>query len=92
MSCDLIEIKGDKDVIERYVLSCICAYCKACELVPIPYKSAATVTKAFKENIVLRYGPPLCVRTDNGGEFKADFNTLMQNSNTLHITTSPYFA
>ena len=44
VSIDLIEIRNAKDGPERYILSAICGFSKAIELVPLKHKIAAKVS------------------------------------------------
>lgn len=59
----------------KYILVCIDAFTRFCELVPLPNKTAKEVAKAFKERILDRHGSPRVLITDNGTEFN---NTLME--------------
>ena len=92
MSVDLIEDRSDDCKWARYVLSCICAYSKAPELVPLAYKKDETVKFAFKDQFVMRYGFSLVVRNDRGKEFMGVFDATMKIYKIKLITTSPYYS
>ena len=44
-------------------------FTRACELVPLPSKSAEVVAKAIHDNLICRYQSPLELSSDNGSEF-----------------------
>ena len=46
---DLLEIRNKEETVQKYVLSCICAFSKAPELVPLNDKRSSTVAQAFKD-------------------------------------------
>ncbi len=50
------------------MLTCIDHLTGWVEAIPIASKKAATVQEAFMENIVARYGIPINLVSDNGGE------------------------
>ena len=43
------------------------------------------MSRAFKNEVIFRYGTPLVVRSDKGTEFEGDFIELMERYNILHI-------
>ena len=62
-------------------------YSRFVELIPLRSKSSAATTDAFSR-ILGRYGAPAEVITDNGGEFKKDFDDLLEENFIDHRTTS----
>lgn len=56
-----------------YLIVAVCTFSKWVEGGVLPDKSATTVAKWFHFNITCRFGTPVCVRTDRGGEFKGVF-------------------
>jgi len=60
----------------RYLLVFIDNFSRFCELVPIPDKSAATVARAFLENVICRHNTPDEIVSDNGSEFN---NSLLHS-------------
>ena len=44
-------------------------FTRACELVPLPNKSAEVVAKAIHDHLICRYQSPLESSSDNGSEF-----------------------
>ena len=68
----------------RYVLVCIEHCTKWVELIALPSKSSANVARAFLENIISRYGVPGVVLTDQGSEFKGEFQTLLNQQQITH--------
>ena len=69
LSVDLIEIRDKDETIFKYVLSVICNYSKNPELIVLKNKSSKEVALSFKNQVILRYGSPLVVRSDGGLEF-----------------------
>ena len=75
----------------KYICSFICLYSGWVEAFAIPDKSGQSVLQCFMENILPRYGCPLTITTDNGGEFvNESFSSAMRKLNIKHITTSVY--
>ena len=53
----------------RYILACIDAFSRYCELVLLPNKTTQHVAKALKERVLDRYGATEVLVSDNGLEF-----------------------
>lgn len=51
--------------------------------------TAATAAKFFEKNVILAHRAPAKVITDNGSEFKAEFEKLMEKHHVKHIHSSP---
>ena len=69
---------------------CICSFSKWVELVPLKSKSSSECAHGFYRDIVCRYGKPHTVRTDNGPEFRGEFDTFLHyiGSNHSHTNTN----
>ena len=60
-------------------------------VVAIPDKTAETVASVLVDQVVLKYGPPNKLLTDNGGEFKnALMSAIMQALKAERVFTAPY--
>ncbi|CAH8583579.1 unnamed protein product [Schistosoma haematobium] len=55
----------------RYLLVMVDYFSKWCEAVPIPQQDALTVTRAFIDHWVSRYGAPLSLHSDQGSAFES---------------------
>jgi hypothetical protein len=55
----------------KYVLVMIDCFSKWAEAVALPNQEAATITKAFVENFVCRFGTPLQIHSDQGRNFES---------------------
>ena len=51
-----------------YILTAVCAFSKFCECIPLRNKEAVTVARALVEQVFCRYGTPLALLSDRGGE------------------------
>ena len=72
----------------RYVLVCIERCTKWVELIALPRKTASNFARAFLENVLSRYGVPGEVLTDQGSEFKGEFQTLLTQQQITHRIAS----
>ena len=91
VSADLIEVRSEDRRWARFVLTCVDAYSKAPKLVPLKDKKAESIMYAFRDQVIMRYGCPLVVRTDGGREFMGKFAAMLKTYNITHIATSPYY-
>jgi Integrase core domain. len=87
-SLDLIVSLGDKDS-KIHVLSAICCFSKFCVLTLIDDKSSRTVANALREKVFQVFGNPAKVRTDNGTEFKGEFEALCLALKIKHVQALP---
>jgi transposase InsO family protein len=55
----------------KYVLVMIDCFSKSAEAVALPNQEAATITKAFVEKFVCRFGTPLQIHSDQGRNFES---------------------
>jgi len=51
-----------------YILTVVCPFSKFCECIPLRNKEAVTVARALVEEVFCRYGTPLALLSDRGGE------------------------
>jgi len=51
-----------------YILTVVCPFSKFCECLPLRNKEAVTVARALVEEVFCRYGTPLQLLSDRGGE------------------------
>jgi len=51
-----------------YILTVVCPFSKFCECLPLKNKEAVTVAKTLVEEVFCRYGTPLALLSDRGGE------------------------
>ena len=72
----------------QYVMVCVEHYSKFMVLVPLPDKTAATVAMAWKLAVLGIFGSCAEVLTDNGTEFKGEFDELLRDSLIDHRLTS----
>ena len=88
-SLDLIINLGDANS-KVHVLSAICCFSKFCVLTLIEDKSSKTVADAIREKVFQVFGNPAKVRTDNGTEFKGEFEALCIALKVKHVRSAPY--
>ena len=75
----------------RYILTCIDRATRWPEAVPLPDVSASTVAQAFLSGWISRFGVPLNVVTDRGGQFESElFSELSKLIGFTHIRTTSY--
>ena len=74
----------------KYVLVFIEHFTKWVELVPLPDKSAASTAWALLEFVLSRMGAPAEVVTDQGSEFKGEFETLPSHFGIDHRLASRF--
>ena len=51
-----------------YILTVVCPFSKFCECLPLSNKEAVTVARALVDEVFCRYGTPLELLSDRGGE------------------------
>jgi hypothetical protein len=57
---------------KKYVLTFQDELCKYTLAIPIEHQDAVTVAKAFVEEVILKFGIPQMVLTDQGSNFMSD--------------------
>ena len=62
------------------------------DIEPMKNKSSTDCVEAFKKILKRTYigKPQISLRTDNGTEFKKEFDTFLKKVDVLHLTTLPY--
>ena len=66
-------------------------FTKWIELQPLRQATAPAVTKAFRERVVMRFGCPRRIITDNGKQFESrEFTGLLREYGIDHRKTPPY--
>jgi len=86
-----LQARTDTGKTKKYVMVMTDAFTKMAVLRVLPNKLAATTAKMFLEAWVYTFGVPRTVITDQGNEFKGDFDyTLRVLLQSKHITTTPY--
>ncbi|EFP06104.1 hypothetical protein CRE_05815 [Caenorhabditis remanei] len=75
----------------RYVFTIKDDFTKYTLAIPIEKQDAATMAKIFVETIVLKFGAPKILLTDNGTNFKSDlFEEMLRTMKIQHNLTAPY--
>ena len=88
-SCDLAgPLPTTKGGGHRFIMVMIEHFSKWVELVAIPQKSARCTAAAFKDHVLARYGAPAECLTDQGTEFRGEFQTLLDEALVDHRRTS----
>ena len=72
----------------RYCMLCIEAFSKWVEAIPLRTKTAAETRDAFMSHVLARFGACAEVVTDQGSEFRGEFDELLQQVGIQHRTTS----
>lgn len=88
---DLLELPETKQKY-KYLVVIVDLATSECDFEPIKNKTANDVKNAvnaiFKRSYVKK--PYASIQTDNGKEFKGEFNNYLYNSNILHKLSLPY--
>lgn len=66
-----------------YILTVVCPFSKFCECLPLRNKEATTVARVLVEEVFCRYGMPLALLSDRGGE--VDGNIMKEVCRLLQI-------
>jgi hypothetical protein len=74
---------------KRFIFVCVDAVTKYAYVKVLPNKKAATVARAFEEEILLRQSCPFEVVTDQGSEFNKEFKELLQKAGLKHVKVRP---
>jgi transposase InsO family protein len=90
---DLVDMSHASDthngVTFKYILSVLDVFSRRLWLRPLSDKKAKTVACAVR-NLYMEWSFPKIVQTDQGGEFKSDFDMFCSKHNMKHITSSAY--
>jgi hypothetical protein len=87
--CDLAGPLPESYEGMRYILIMVDAGTRWADVIPITDPSADTVSLAFRQHYVARYGAPGICTTDEGGEFRGSFAQVLRMSFVDHRTTAP---
>lgn len=74
---------------KKYIAVCMDAMTKFASAKILLNKRAATVAAAFKEEILFRHGCPFEIVTDQGTEFREEFEQLLKIEGLRHIKIRP---
>lgn len=74
----------------KYVVTAVDSFTKWPEARALYNKDSRTMAEWFHGEVVCRYGAPVAVRTDNGGEFLGFFHDYLRENGILHIMGAPY--
>jgi hypothetical protein len=80
----------DKDTNHRYILVGVESLSRWVETESLPDKKSATVARALCHMIFYRYGAPLSLACDRGGEFMGAVQQLCNEHGTKIIRGGPY--
>ncbi|CAI7812178.1 unnamed protein product [Closterium sp. NIES-54] len=75
---------------KRYILLMVEHASKWVEVCALPSKDSRHVAKAFKGQVLCRFGAPGEVLTDQGTEFRGEFQALLDEARVTHRLTSRY--
>ena len=73
-----------------YLITCIDGYTKWVIASPLPNKLSRTVAEWFHSQVICKIGCPGIVRTDQGTEFKFEFDQLLERYGIKHQISSAY--
>ena len=72
------------------MITCTDALTKWTETRSTARATALESARFFMEQIVMKFGAPLAVATDNGQHFKGEFDELLEKLHVAHHWGSPY--
>jgi len=75
----------------RYVIVAIDHYSKWCEARPVRDCDAAIVTRFLEEEIICRFGVPIFIFTNNGGEWMVEFDMMCKKYGIIHQFITPHW-
>ena len=91
VSVDLMEPKPRSDRGNTWILVMQDRYTKWVELRTLSKATSAAVAKALKEQVILRFGTPKSVVSDNGHQFLSrEFTQFLEEYKIEHRRTPPY--
>ena len=89
-----VDLMGPKPLSDRgntWLLVMQDRYTKWVELRALSKATSAAVSKALKEQVILRFGTPKAVVSDNGRQFIGkEFTQLLEEYKVEHRRTPPY--
>ena len=88
-SCDLAgPLPTSKGAHNRFIMVMIEHFSKWIELVALQQKTARCTAAAFQDSVLARYGAPAECLTDQGTEFRGEFQALLDEALVDHRRTS----
>ena len=88
-SCDLVgPLPTTKGTGHRFIMVMIEHFSKWVELVALPQKTARFTAAAFNSCVLSRYGAPAECLTDQGTEFRGEFQAMLDDALVDHRRTS----
>ncbi len=73
---------------KKYIMVMLDYFTKVAEICSIPNKEPVTTARAFYDAWICRYTIPAAITTDNGGEWSAAFQHMVQRLGMQHLHTS----
>jgi hypothetical protein len=73
----------------QYILVAIDHYSKWCEAKAVADHGAKTAAKFLEDEIICRYGVPIFILTNNGGEWAVEFDVMCKDYAIQHQRTAP---
>jgi hypothetical protein len=73
----------------KYILVAIDHYSKWCEAKAVADHGAKTAARFLEDDLICRYGVPKFILTDNGGEWRAEFDAMCKDYAIQHQHTAP---
>ena len=90
IACDLLSMP-ESSVGNKYILMVADYFTRFLIAVPVKDKAATTIACSIMNEVLLKYGPPRRILTDNGGEFKNELlEEVCSKLKTQKLYTSPY--
>jgi hypothetical protein len=80
---------GNQDKTKLWVVLMIDYFTKVAEFVTVENKTPLSVSGAFYNAWICRYGVPAVVTSDNGNEFASEFSHMLSRLGIYHIQISP---
>ena len=65
----------------KYVITAVDSFSKWPEAMALYERDSKTMSEFLHRDVVCRYGAPVAVRTDNGGEFMGFFHDYLRANN-----------
>ena len=76
---------------KRYIMTVIDAFSRFGIGVPLPNISAESTAKAIMDHVVLKYGTPAIIRSDNGPQLRSNMLSNLENLLEIkHVFGAPY--
>jgi transposase InsO family protein len=73
-----------------YLAICVESFSRWVVAAALPNRLSATVADFFHQRVILQFGAPVEVRSDNGSEFDLNFSDLLQKYGIVHRHSAPH--